>query len=99
MGVSYWHEFLIAARFLTRLPLGGGGVAPEAGELAASSWAMPVVGAVVGLLCGVAFAVAAMLHWPPLASALVAIGVGALVTGGLHEDGLADTADGLGGGS
>jgi adenosylcobinamide-GDP ribazoletransferase len=106
MRVSFWSdgerrfsELLIAARFFTRLPLAGGGVAPEAGDLAAASWAMPVVGVFVGLVCGVAYAIAAALHFPPLAASLIAVGAGALATGALHEDGLADTADGLGGGS
>jgi adenosylcobinamide-GDP ribazoletransferase len=99
MGASYWNELLVAARFFTRLPLGSGGVPPEPGELAASAWAMPVVGAIVGLLCGIVFAVATLLRLPPIAAALVAVGAGALATGALHEDGLADTVDGLGGGS
>ncbi len=62
-----------------------------------SAWAFPVVGALIGVICGAVFAVAVMLALPPLAASLVAVGAGVLVTGALHEDGLADTADGLGG--
>jgi adenosylcobinamide-GDP ribazoletransferase len=91
-------ELLTAARFFTRLPLGAADP-PAAGALAQAAWAFPVVGGVVGILCAIAYAIANALAFPPLAAALVAVGAGALVTGGLHEDGLADTADGLGGGA
>ncbi len=83
-----------AAVFLTRIPLpaaGGGG-------LARAAWAFPVVGAVVGGAGAGVLMGAAWLGLPPLVGALAAIGAMALLTGALHEDGLADTADGLGGG-
>lgn len=81
---------------LTRLPVGRieGTVPP----LAATVWAFPLVGAVVGAISGAVFAAAAGLGLPSLAAALLALATAALVTGGLHEDGLADTADGFGGG-
>ena len=89
-------ELLLALRFFTRLPLGAG-AAPEPGALARASWAFPLVGALVGIVCAAAYAVAEVLAFPPLAAALIAIGAGAFVTGALHEDGLADTADAWGG--
>ncbi|HXP30661.1 MAG TPA: adenosylcobinamide-GDP ribazoletransferase [Stellaceae bacterium] len=105
MQVPYWNEtgrrrdeFLLALRFLTRLPLGAAGP-PEPGALAPAGWAFPIVGAFIGIVSGLAYAVAASLDLPPLAAGLIAIGASVLLTGGLHEDGLADTADGLGGGS
>jgi len=88
-------ELLLALRFFTRLRLGA--AAYEPGGLARASWAFPIVGAVVGLCCAAAYAVADLLAFPRLAVALVAIGAGAFVTGALHEDGLADTADAWGG--
>jgi len=89
-------ELVLALRFFTRLPLGTA-AAPEPGALARASWAFPVAGIVVGIVCALAYAVADLLAVPPLAIALVAIGAGAVVTGALHEDGLADTADAWGG--
>jgi adenosylcobinamide-GDP ribazoletransferase len=90
-------ELWMAARFFTRLRLGpdpvGDGV-----PLAHAAWAFPVVGVAVGLVCGIVALIARAAHVPALAAALVAVAAGVLVTGGLHEDGLADTADGLGGG-
>ena len=58
-----------------------------------------MAGAIVGLIAGVAFAVAAWLGLPPSLSAIVALAAAILVTGSLHEDGVADIADGFGGGN
>lgn len=57
----------------------------------------PAVGLLVGAVVG-ALAAAGAAVVDPLTGAAVAVAVGALLTGGLHEDGLADTADGFGGG-
>ena len=80
---------------LTRLPvawLSRTEVAP-----AACVWAYPLVGAVVGAIGAAVFA-AARLALPPVIAAILAITATILATGALHEDGLADTADGFGGG-
>jgi adenosylcobinamide-GDP ribazoletransferase len=89
-------ELLLALRFFTRLPLGAA-PAPEPGALARAAWAFPLVGAIVGIICAAAYTVADFLDFPRLAVALIAVGAGAVVTGALHEDGLADTADAWGG--
>lgn len=84
-----------AVSFLTRVPAGP----PRLGssDLARAVPWFPVVGALVGLaLAGSYAALLAVL--PPLVAAGVTIGVGLLLTGAFHEDGLADTADALGGG-
>ncbi len=90
-----WDDAFLALAFLTRLPVPArhdGG----AGALARASWAFPLAGCVVGGAgAGVLMATAGSgLH--PLAAALLAFAVMAIVTGALHEDGLADFADGLG---
>jgi adenosylcobinamide-GDP ribazoletransferase len=87
---------LVAVQFLTRLPtpaLQGF----ETGWISRSARYFPLVGEMVGAVCAGVF-LAAGLVWPPWVAALLAVAVGVLVTGGFHEDGLADTADGLGGG-
>ncbi len=90
------REAQLACMILTRIPAGRiEGTAPP---LASAVWAFPLVGAGVGLIAGVVFLAAGALGLPALAAALLALATGALVTGGLHEDGLADTADGFGGG-
>jgi adenosylcobinamide-GDP ribazoletransferase len=87
---------LIAAGLLTRLPIGAP-AAPD-GTIAGSSWAFPLVGAGIGALAALAFFIAESLGLSGLPAALLALAAGIALTGALHEDGLADTADGLGGG-
>src|SRR5213596_1693099 len=58
----------------------------------------PVVGALIGAAVGF---ICLALRWcgvPDLAAAALALGASAILTGALHEDGLADVADGFGGG-
>ena len=81
--------FRAAVGLLTRVPSRPG---PETEK--AIPW-LPVVGALVGAV--VAFVYIALRGaTTPLAAAVVAVGAGALVTGGFHEDGLGDTADAFG---
>ncbi|MBS0550677.1 MAG: adenosylcobinamide-GDP ribazoletransferase [Proteobacteria bacterium] len=57
---------------------------------------LPFVGAGVGLACGLVFALVRGISGPGWLAAALAVGAGVLITRALHEDGLADTADGLG---
>ncbi len=82
-------------RFFTRLPLGGADMAPDFRRI---GWAAPVAGALIGALGGAALVAARALSFPTLLSATLAVTAQILVTGALHEDGLADVADGFGGG-
>lgn len=63
----------------------------------AMCWA-PVLGALLGAVIGSVAAVGMWLGWSAPLAALLAVGSGALLTRGLHLDGLADLADGLGSG-
>ena len=80
-----------AVEFLTVVPLGSMS-RPPGGRLGRAYF--PAVGAVVGLGAGVVFALTSVVL-PPLAAATAAVAWAAVLTGGLHLDGLADTADGL----
>jgi adenosylcobinamide-GDP ribazoletransferase len=94
--LAEWRDDLRAAsRFLTRLPTRGA----AGGELSRAVRAFPIIGVLVGVAGALAARVGDAMGLPPLAAALVAIAATVLFTGGLHEDGLADTADGLGGGA
>ena len=82
----------LAVVFLTIVPVRVGARPPPLGVAAA--W-FPAVGALIGALAGaVAYLAAPQLG--PSAAAVLATGVLVVVTGGIHEDGLADCADGLG---
>ncbi len=93
-----WRDEIHAsAIFLTRLPIRWPGEMPP--DLAARSLrAGPVVGAAIGLAAGALYVLLSWLGVPALAAALIAVAGQMLLTGALHEDGLADLADGLGGG-
>ena len=89
-------DLAVMLAFATRLPLAHvAGVAQ--GDIARASWAMPVAGAAVGAAAALAYALAIRLGLPPSVAAALTIAAGMALTGAMHEDGLADTADALGG--
>ncbi len=90
-------EFRLAFMLLSRLPAGR--VRGEAPSMAASSWAWPLVGVAVGAIAALAAGVGLWLGLPPMMAAVLALAAAALATGAMHEDGLADLADGFGGGA
>ena len=57
---------------------------------------LPFVGAAVGLAAGLVFGIVRGIEGPSWLAAVLAVGAAVLLTRALHEDGLADTADGLG---
>jgi adenosylcobinamide-GDP ribazoletransferase len=93
-------ELTAAVAFSTRLPLplprtatfGGAGIG-QAG------WALPVAGLVVGIVGALVFALARHLGIPDWPAAALTVAATMALTGCLHEDGLADTIDGFGGGA
>ena len=89
-------DFRLALGFLTRIPVSLPGTLPS-NALARSMRFFPLVGAFIGAATGGVYLLAAKAV-PGLPAALLAIGFGLLLTGALHEDGLADCADGFGGG-
>jgi adenosylcobinamide-GDP ribazoletransferase len=94
--VGIFDQFLLATAVLTRLPV----AAPVSGEgvVAAASWAFPAVGAGIGMIAAIVLFTASLCGLGATSGGLLALVATGLLTGALHEDGLADTADGLGGG-
>jgi adenosylcobinamide-GDP ribazoletransferase len=105
MSGSAWPRLAPAARdvgdalrFFTRAPLGGPSRDSPL-DIDHIAWAAPVAGAVVGLAGALVLALTARLGLPPLMRAGLATAALVVATGGLHEDGIADVADGFGGGA
>ena len=91
-----WRLLLVAVQFLTRL------LVPQFANynpqwLHQSSRHFPGVGLLVGLLCAGVFWLGSIL-FTPLVAGVISTAFGIKLTGAFHEDGLADSCDGLGGG-
>jgi adenosylcobinamide-GDP ribazoletransferase len=84
--------------FYTRLAIGVGPDGHAMPDFSRACWAAPVAGALIGAIGGVVLSLAAFVTSPPMVSATAAVCALAFITGALHEDGLADVADGFGGG-
>jgi adenosylcobinamide-GDP ribazoletransferase len=87
-------DFAAAVAFLTRLPIGRR-LTFDSKQVARSARWFPLVGALLGAV-SVGALRAAHLVFPPLVCAVLLVSLEALLTGALHLDGLADTADGFG---
>jgi adenosylcobinamide-GDP ribazoletransferase len=94
-SAGFFAGFLGATAFFTRLPMD-----PRLGEwrLVDSAWAFPLVGAGIGGAAAFAFLLAQLIGLASWPAALLSVLAGIALTGALHEDGLADTADGFCGG-
>jgi len=88
--------FFIALQFFTRLPIPAW-VGFEASWLQHASRYFPLVGVVVAALAAAVYAAAALVLPAPVA-AMLSTAASIYITGAFHEDGFADTCDGLGGG-
>ena len=91
------HDLAIALAMATRLPV------PvdhdrAAERLAASAWASPLIGVLIGAVGASVFVLFQLFGASSSTAAWFAIGAQLIATGALHEDGLADAADGLGAG-
>lgn len=93
---GYPAGFAAAVAFFTRIPM----ARPAATDwaLADAAWAFPLVGAGIGAVAAFVFFAAQLIRLGDWPSALLALLAGIFLTGALHEDGLADCADGIFGG-
>jgi adenosylcobinamide-GDP ribazoletransferase len=94
--LSRLDDLRVAAAFLTRLPM----PAPEGKGMAAVAGACrayPLIGIGIGLAAGGVCLAALGLGLGVWLAAILAVTCQVVLSGALHEDGLADVADGLGG--
>jgi adenosylcobinamide-GDP ribazoletransferase len=89
-------DLRIAIALCTRFPVGPTGQLNE-GAVARSSWAFPIAGILVGLGGALAYWLAIRLNVAPIPASALALAATMALTGAMHEDGLADSFDGLGG--
>lgn len=97
MEFNPWLDLTIVVTFLTRLPFPAAGHAYR--PLAKAAWAFPFAGILTGGVGGGVFYGAFLAGTPLLIALILGLATSVLVSGGLHEDGLADVADGFGGGT
>jgi adenosylcobinamide-GDP ribazoletransferase len=94
---SWLEDLRTAVAFLTRFPMPHPD-GPLPSNFARAHRVFPIVGAAIGGTVGVFFLGLLAVGMPNQAAAALALGASAIITGALHEDGLADLADGFGGG-
>ncbi len=91
-------DWALCLRFYTRLDWGSPQTI-EMADFAAALRALPLAGAAIGAFGALALTLSRALGLSPLLAATLGVATHVLITGGLHEDGLADVADGFGGGA
>ena len=89
-------ELQVAFMLLTRIPVGN--PKTHVPKLTDALWAFPVVGYVVGGTIAAFYLLISQMILSSVAAAIFGVIAGLLCTGAIHEDGLADCADGFGGG-
>src|SRR5437763_3970407 len=94
---EWLNDLRTAVAFLTRLPMPHPDGARPANCVRAHRM-FPVVAAAIGGAVGLLYLAMRAMGLPDVAAAALALGASAILTGALHEDGLADVADGFGGG-
>jgi len=89
-------DLRIGFSLCTRLPVGPTDAIGE-GDVARASWTFPIAGLFVGVAGALVYWLALSVSIAPQPAAALVLAATMLLTGLMHEDGLADTADGLGG--
>ena len=95
---KYVIDFFATIMFFTRIPIKWSFFSDKAPKLTRAAWAFPLVGFLIGGLSGGLGDFLIFLGLPIFLSCIITITLSVILTGAFHEDGLADTADGLGAG-
>jgi len=92
------QDIRLCFAFFTRLPVTWPEDVPFS-RLGPAMWAFPLVGWVVGAISTLVGILSYLLIRDSYTAVIIMLATGLLLTGAMHEDGLADVADGFGGGS
>ena len=92
------RDIAAAMMVLTRIPVPWDRLSDHPPNITKSLWAYPLVGFLLSAVGAAVYGLASLLLLPPSIAALLTLISLILITGALHEDGLADMADGFGGG-
>ena len=95
---KYVLDLLASIMFFTRIPINWSYFSDKEPDLTKAAWSFPFVGFLVGFLSGGLGDCFIYIGLPIFLSSVIAITFSVLLTGAFHEDGLADTSDGLGAG-
>ncbi len=95
---KYVKDFFATVMFFTRIPINWSFFSDKAPDLTKAAWAFPLAGFLIGGLSGALGDFLIFFGLPTFLSCVIAISLSIFLTGAFHEDGLADTADGLGAG-
>ena len=95
---DYIDDTARSVAFLSRVPVPQRHFIGHDGRLSRAVRAFPFAGVLIVLPAAALAAILSALHAPPLLNAFATLALQVLVTGALHEDGLSDSADGIGGG-
>ena len=96
---NLWRDTLASTQFLSRLPVHRIKGTDIPIDFSKSAYTFPLAGVIISLPSAVTLYVALIAGLDNLVAAIIAVTVHLLVTGALHEDGLADVADGFWGGA
>lgn len=95
---DYIDDLARSIGFLSRVPVPGRFFRNHDGSLSRAAGVFPLAGLLIALPGAAGFSLLLALRVEPLLAAFVTLGIQTLITGALHEDGLTDTSDGIGGG-
>ena len=95
---KYVLDVIATIMFFTRIPVNWSYFSDKQPDLTSAAWAFPLVGLFIGVLSGAVGDIFIYIGLPTFLCCVISITLSIFLTGAFHEDGLADTLDGLGAG-
>ena len=92
---KYILDVIATIMFFTRIPINWAYFSEKPPDLTKAAWAFPIVGFLIGVLSGLVGDIFIYFGLPIFLSCTISIVISVILTGAFHEDGLADSSDGL----